>query len=149
MQGTRVWSLVREDPTCSGTAKPLCPNYWACTPQTHAPQEKSQKWEAYTTLSPQLQKAYGQQGRPSASKNNEYVNFLKCIISLKSQKKVITLTIIDIILCLQTRKPRLREVKWLVQGHTAGAGRVGIRTQSFRLLSLNSWSLTKLLLDVC
>ena len=31
MQGTRVRSLVQEDPTCRGTTKPVCHNYWACT----------------------------------------------------------------------------------------------------------------------
>ena len=30
MQGTRVWALVREDPTCRGATKPMCHNYWAC-----------------------------------------------------------------------------------------------------------------------
>ena len=30
MQGTRVRALVREDPTCRATAKPMCHNYWAC-----------------------------------------------------------------------------------------------------------------------
>ena len=30
MQGTRVWPLVREDPTCRGATKPMCHNYWAC-----------------------------------------------------------------------------------------------------------------------
>ena len=28
MQGTRVWALVWEDPTCCGTAKPVRHNYW-------------------------------------------------------------------------------------------------------------------------
>ena len=28
-QGVRVQSLVWEDPTCHGTAKPMCHNYWA------------------------------------------------------------------------------------------------------------------------
>ena len=27
MQGTRVRALVREDPTCRGATKPMCPNY--------------------------------------------------------------------------------------------------------------------------
>ena len=27
MQGTRVRSLVREDPTCRGATKPVCHNY--------------------------------------------------------------------------------------------------------------------------
>ena len=31
MQGTRVWALVREDPTCCGATKPMCHNYWAWT----------------------------------------------------------------------------------------------------------------------
>ena len=30
MQGARVQSLVQEDPTCCGTTKPVCHNYWAC-----------------------------------------------------------------------------------------------------------------------
>ena len=30
MQGTRVWSLVREDPTCHGAARAVRHNYWAC-----------------------------------------------------------------------------------------------------------------------
>ena len=31
MQGTRVRSLVQEDPTCHGATKPVHHNYWACT----------------------------------------------------------------------------------------------------------------------
>ena len=31
MQGTRVRSLVREDPTCCRATKPVCHNHWACT----------------------------------------------------------------------------------------------------------------------
>ena len=30
MQGTRVRSLIREDPTCCGTTKPVRHNYWGC-----------------------------------------------------------------------------------------------------------------------
>ena len=33
MQGTRVWALVREDPTCRGATKPVRRNYWDCVPQ--------------------------------------------------------------------------------------------------------------------
>ena len=38
MQGTRVQGLVREDPTCRGTAKPVHHNYWACAlePASHS-----------------------------------------------------------------------------------------------------------------
>ena len=30
MQGTRIWSLVWEDPTCHGATKPVHHHYWAC-----------------------------------------------------------------------------------------------------------------------
>ena len=68
MQGTRVWSLVREDPTCRGATKPMRHNYWACALEpashnywVHVPQllkparletvlrnEKPPQWEALT-----------------------------------------------------------------------------------------------------
>ena len=37
MQGTRVRSLVREDPTCHGATKPMRHNYGACAlePASH------------------------------------------------------------------------------------------------------------------
>ena len=71
MQGTQVWALVQEDPTCRGATKPVhhnwaCAlepashNYWACaleppcqTTETRAPrahavqQEKPLQWEAH------------------------------------------------------------------------------------------------------
>ena len=37
MQGTRVRSLVWEDPTCCGATKPVCHNYWACVLQLLKP----------------------------------------------------------------------------------------------------------------
>ena len=37
MQGTRVWSLVREDPTGRGATKPVRHNYWACVLQLLTP----------------------------------------------------------------------------------------------------------------
>ena len=49
MQGTWVWALVREDPTCRRATKPVCHNYracaleptghncWACEPQLLKP----------------------------------------------------------------------------------------------------------------
>ena len=70
-QGTQVQSLVQEDPTCRGAAKPLHHNYWACAlgpashnywvpqllslraatieahmPRSCAPQRKPPQWEA-------------------------------------------------------------------------------------------------------
>ena len=37
MQGTRVWALAQEDPTCHGATKPVRHNYWACAlePASH------------------------------------------------------------------------------------------------------------------
>ena len=88
MQGTRVRSLVREDPTCHGATKPMCHNYWACAlkpashnywsphPRACAPQQEKppQVRSPRTTLkssphSPQLEKACAQQQRPNAAKN--------------------------------------------------------------------------------
>ena len=37
MQGTRVWALVWEHPTCRGAAEPVCHNYWAHVPQLLKP----------------------------------------------------------------------------------------------------------------
>ena len=75
MQGTWIWSLVQDDPTCRGATKPVHHNYWACalepmslnywahepqllnpwattteacTPRACAPpQEKPPQWEAH------------------------------------------------------------------------------------------------------
>ena len=94
MQGTRVWSLVWEDPTCLGATRPLSHNYlslWsrareplllspygaiaeARVPGACAPQEKTPQWEALTLqlesslCAPQLEKAHTQQQRPSTTK---------------------------------------------------------------------------------
>ena len=37
LQGTQVWSQVREDPTCCGATNLVHHNYWACAlePATH------------------------------------------------------------------------------------------------------------------
>ena len=60
MQGTPVWSLVWEDPTCLKASKPvrcnywvhtlepICCNYWSPTPIVHAlQQEKPPQWKAH------------------------------------------------------------------------------------------------------
>ena len=97
MQGTRVWALVQEDPTCRGASKPVCHNYWAwalesvshnywaCVPQLLKPahlepvpqQEKPQQWDArapqwrVAPRSLQLEKARVQQRRPNAAKKKK------------------------------------------------------------------------------
>ena len=40
MQGTRVWALVWEDPTCRGATGPVRHNYWACASGACAPQQE-------------------------------------------------------------------------------------------------------------
>ena len=85
MQGTRVWSLVREDPTCCWTTKPEAQLLRPCEATTEAPlsrarapqQEKPWQWEACATAmkispcSPQLEKAHMQQQRPTETKINK------------------------------------------------------------------------------
>ena len=49
MQGTRVWALVREDPTCHGATKLSATTTEAHVPRARAPpQEKPRQWEAHT-----------------------------------------------------------------------------------------------------
>ena len=71
MQRTCVPSLIQEDPTCCRTAKPVKPMHSrACSLQ-----EKSPQWEAHVPQlesgpgSPQLEKIYVQQQRPSTVKS--------------------------------------------------------------------------------
>ena len=44
MQGTRVWALVWEDPTCCETTRPVSHNYWACASGACAPQQERPRW---------------------------------------------------------------------------------------------------------
>ena len=47
MQGTRVWALVWEDPTCRGATRPVSHNCWACASGACDPQqERPRQWEA-------------------------------------------------------------------------------------------------------
>ena len=62
MKGTQVQSLVQEDPTCRGAAKPVRHNYWA-----HAQQLLNPGYSRACV--PQLEKACTQQQRPNAAKN--------------------------------------------------------------------------------
>ena len=74
MRGTRVWSLVWEDPTCCSATKPVCHSYW-CPCALEPVHEKPVPWEARapqlesSPLSPQLEKARVQPWRPRAAKN--------------------------------------------------------------------------------
>ena len=103
MQGTRVWVLVREDPTCRGATKPVSHNYWACAlepashnywahvSRAHAPQqEKPPRWEAHalqqsSICSLQLERAHAQQQRPNAAKNK--INLKKNTIHFIKKKQ--------------------------------------------------------------
>ena len=72
-QGTWVWSLVQADPTCRGTTKPVCHNYWSlhawepmiCNKNVTAARSPC----TATRSSPcsQLEKAQEQQRRPSTA----------------------------------------------------------------------------------
>ena len=67
MQGTRVQSLVREDPTCHEQLKPMRHNYWACPLQQEVTSVRSLSTES-RPHSLQPEKACMQQWRPSAPK---------------------------------------------------------------------------------
>ena len=96
MQGTRVQTLVREDPTCRGATKPVRHNYWACALEpvshnywAHVPQllkpaclepvlcskrshgnvKPVHRNKKSSPRSPQVEKARAQQRRPNAAKN--------------------------------------------------------------------------------
>ena len=81
MQGTRVWALIREDPTCRGATKPVRHNYWAHTPQLLKPaclepvlrnkrsHRNGKPAHKSSPRSLQLEKAHVQQRRPNAAKN--------------------------------------------------------------------------------
>ena len=75
MKGTQVLSLVQEDPTCHGATKPDSHTRWACTPKAHALQQEEPRWGARvlplerSPRSPQLEKVWVQQQKPSVDKN--------------------------------------------------------------------------------
>ena len=56
MQGTRVRSLVWEDPTCRGATKPVRHNYWACEPQLLGPHAATTEARAPRARTPQQEK---------------------------------------------------------------------------------------------
>ena len=76
MQGTRVRSLIREDPTCRGATKPVRHNYWACASGACAPQQEAAIVRGpHTAMKsgphlPQLEKALTQKRRPNTAKTN-------------------------------------------------------------------------------
>ena len=98
MQGTWVWSLVQEDPTCHGATNLLYHNCWACALQ----QQKPLQWEACAlpqsiACLPQLEKACTQQWSPLQSKINKYINIknrkgiIKVEINTQGKEKTDTL----------------------------------------------------------
>ena len=88
MQGTRVWSLAREDSTCHGATKSVRHNYRTCaleptrhnywSPRTYSLCSTTRGATAMRSPStatksrprwPQLEKAHAQQQRPNAAKS--------------------------------------------------------------------------------
>jgi len=98
MQGTWVWPLLREDPTCCGVTEPVCHNYWGSSlePVSHdywahalqllKPAHRGSvlrnkrshcKRSLRITMKnlPQLEKVHMQQWRPTtAKKSNKWTN---------------------------------------------------------------------------
>ena len=48
MQGTRIQSLVWEDPTCCGAAKPVRHNYWDCALEPMLRNKRSHRREKHS-----------------------------------------------------------------------------------------------------
>ena len=80
VQGTRVRSLVQEDPTCSRASKTVSQTTEPMCPKAHTlKQEKPRQWEAQPLQlessppphSPQLKKALVQQRRLSSDEQNK------------------------------------------------------------------------------
>ena len=100
MQGTQAQSLVWENPTYHGPAKPVS-HHWAHVPQLlktvyQGPgphQEKPRQWEACvlqqksSPCSPQLEKACAKQCRPGAAINKQIKTLKKKVIFFKILKK--------------------------------------------------------------
>ena len=69
-QGTQVPSLIQEDSTCLGAAKPMYHNYWSSRTQEKPPQLEAHSLQPESSLhSLQLEKAHVQQQRSSTAKN--------------------------------------------------------------------------------
>ena len=111
MQGTWVWALVWEDPTCHGATKPMHHNCWACTlepepqllntrattteahtPRAHAlQQEKPLQWEALT-LQRRVAPARRNQRKPVHSNKDPMQPKIKYkIINLKKIKYLLNI----------------------------------------------------------
>ena len=73
MQGTRVWALVREDPTCRGAAKPMRHNYWACTlePASHNYWAREPQLLKPAHLEPMLRDKRSHRNEKPAQRNEE------------------------------------------------------------------------------
>ena len=75
-QGTRVWSLLREDSTCCGATKPMHHNYWAlhcncwnpCSTRETTTMRRPHKTTKGSPPSLQWKKACTQQWRPTTHK---------------------------------------------------------------------------------
>ena len=79
MQGTRIWFLVQEDPTCHGANKPVHHNDWACAPEPVLQSPCSTIRGGTATRSPHtwLKKPHTQQWRPRTTKDKYIEFFLK------------------------------------------------------------------------
>ena len=122
IQGTQVWDLVWEDPTCRGAAKPVHHNYWACAlePVSHSYWAHVPQLLKPARLEPVLhnkrnhrnekpahcnqRKTRMQQQRPNAAKK------IKIVLSKSVINLALFLTIIPLIAVFKICK--CIEVKW-------------------------------------
>ena len=72
MQGTQVWALVQEDPTCCRATKPVRHNYWDCAlqPASHSYWARVPQLLKPARLEPTLHKRSHRKEKP-AHRNEE------------------------------------------------------------------------------
>ena len=73
MQGTRVRTLVQEDPTCHGATKPVHHNCWACAlePVSHKYWDHVPQLLKLTRLEPVLRNKRSHRNEKPAHRNEE------------------------------------------------------------------------------
>ena len=89
MQGTWVWALVREDPTCRGATKPVRHNHWACAlePESHNYWAHEPQLLKPARLEPMLHKKRSHRNEKPAHRNEEYPPLAATRESLRTATK--------------------------------------------------------------
>ena len=112
MQGTHIWSLVRENPTCLRATKPLGHNHWSLPTENLC----SARGETTTMRSPsiatkgspwlpQLKKAFRQKWRPRTAKNKWILKKKKDYSAMKPPREFTSTQILHLPTCVHSSLP--------------------------------------------